>query len=64
MIYECTDIRIENTVCPLIELFMNRNDDKIVIFTHEWALQQKWINRAKFYMTILFLKFYGAEFQL
>lgn len=61
MTYERTDIRIEKTWCPIIDLILNRNDDKIVIFTHEWALQDRF-NRLKFYMTIYFLGFYCVEF--
>lgn len=61
MTYECTDIRIEKTLCPIIDLIQNRNDDKIVIFTHEWALQDR-MNRLKFYMTTYFLGFYCAKY--
>ena len=61
MNYERTDIRIEKTVFPIADLIENRNDDKIIIFTHEWALA-KTENIVKLYLTLYFLHFYNAVF--
>ena len=58
--YERTDIRIENS--NLIQsLYSNRNDDKIVIFTHEWALSSRKIT-YKTLLLLFFLKIYNSNF--
>ena len=62
MTYERTDIRIEKTWCPIIDLLKNRNDEMIVVFTHEWAQQQQKVNRLKFLFTLYFLSLYKANF--
>ena len=63
MIYERTDMRIEHTLFPILDLIENRNDETIVLFTHEWALEER-INRIKFYLSILFLTIYQCDFIL
>ena len=63
MTYERTDIRIEYTTFPIINLLKNRNDEKIVIFTHEWALNRH-KNLLKFLFIISFLHIYHSNFTL
>lgn len=55
-----TDIRIEKVMLPQIELISNRNDDMLVIFTHEWALN--WKNKLKFEYLIWILNLYNCNF--
>lgn len=63
IVYERTDIRIEHTIFPIVDLIENRNDETIVLFTHEWALEEK-NNRIKFHISILFLTIYQCNFIL
>ena len=59
--YERTDIRIEETLNPLYSLWRNRNDDTVVLFSHEWALRNR-INRCKLYIYLWLLNIYNCEF--
>lgn len=59
--YERTDIRVENTINPIYALWENRNDEILVLFTHEWALQSLW-NRIKFKIYFWLFKLYNCRF--
>ena len=63
MKYEMSDIRIEKTLFPIIDLLKNRNDKEIIIFTHEWALHER-VNRYKLFITVLFLSIYQCKYVL
>ena len=59
--YERTDIRVENTINPIYALWENRNDEILVLFTHEWALQSLW-NRIKLKIYFWLFKLYNCRF--
>lgn len=61
MHYEHTDFRVENPLSPFKQLYSNRNDDTIVLFTHEWALQNRW-NRYKLWFYLAFFSIYKSVF--
>lgn len=52
--YLRTNIKIENTVFPYINILQNRERDTLVIFTHEWKLGR--LNKYKLRRTIKILK--------
>lgn len=58
--YLRTNIRIENTDIPYINLLRNRRRDTLVIFTHEWKLNK--INRYKLNRTLSILKDQNYKF--
>lgn len=60
MYYEHSDIRVESSN-PLFALWQNRDDETIVLFTHEWALQAPW-NKFKFKLFLYLFKFYNCNF--
>ncbi len=59
--FERTDIRIEKPDGPLKELYLNRNDETIVLFTHEWALKNKW-NKLEMWFYLFFFSIYNCDF--
>ena len=61
MHYERTDIRVENTINPLYALWKNRDDEILVLFTHEWALNSQW-NKLKFKLFLWLFKIYNCRF--
>jgi len=60
MAYERTDIRIEKSFFPIFNVLTHLQDNKLVIFTHEWALNT-W-NALMFRVLIYYLAFYGCTF--
>ena len=60
MVYERTDIRIEKCFFPIFNVWAHLQDNMLVIFTHEWALN-KW-NALMFRILVYYLAFYGCIF--
>lgn len=60
MTFEKTDFRIEHHFFPLLKVWSHIQDDVIVIFTHEWALN--FWNAAMLRIIVYYFAFYGCTF--
>ncbi len=58
--YDRTDIRVEKDVL-IAKIFLNANDDKLVVFTHEWAYDGT--TRLKYRALINLLSFCNSKFE-
>lgn len=58
--YLRTNIRIENTDVPYLNILKNRNRDTLVVFTHEWKLDK--CSKYKLERTIKILKDQNYKF--
>ena len=58
--YERTDFRSELSLFPIFDVWSRFRDDKLVVFTHEWALD-RW-NAAMFRILVGYLALYGCIF--
>ena len=61
MNYERTDVRVEKDDL-LLKLWTHRNDDELVVFTHEWALNTSKCNWMKFLTLVTILKLLNCKF--
>ena len=61
MLYERTDIRVEKDGGPFVNLYKNRNDDKLVLFTHEWALHNR-RTEYELWFYLIFFSIYNCDF--
>lgn len=58
--YERTDFRSELSLFPIFDVWSRLRDDKLVVFTHEWALD-RW-NAPMFRILVGYLALYGCIF--
>ena len=58
--YERTDLRSERSLFPIFDVWSLLRDDKLVVFSHEWALN-RW-NATMFRILVGYLSLYGCIF--
>ena len=59
--YKSTDVRVERDNL-FFKLWTHRNDEELVVFTHEWALNSSKLNWIKFLILIAVLKSLNCKF--